>query len=359
MIELQIPGTVTSHVKQASGVVYISRDITSGSKSYTYINKIVGGKLISSPMAVIQGKIHSMVEVEGQLIVGGDFTHQGSSYLVALDIKTLQKSNLVLPKVDAMVFAVDYDPNRKTLYVTGDFGTVSTKEADFERQGIVGLQIERERRRVSVTPLDIPLMGPATLLKVLSTGSLLVGGSTSIYPAENYKGPLPQGLFKIDPSSNSVEKFEPNPNNLVTGATEDVDTGAIIVHGAFTHIAGIESNGVVALDPNTGEALDSPNLSGLSGVTGLLIDSKNSQIYSYAGYNLLASGAVGLNYDFKVGEDKPFIKIAALDLKGEIIPLDTSSFVQKCSSVPRDLVFMDDSSGALVAVSNRNACPKN
>jgi uncharacterized delta-60 repeat protein len=200
------------------------------------------------------------VQVDGKVLVGGDFTNIGG-----------QMRNRIA-RLDATTGLADsFDPNANnsvsSIVVQAD-GKILVGGA-FNGANSIGGQTRNHIARLDATTgladsFDPKSNGPVFSIAVQPDGKVLAGGNFV-----NIGGQMRFEIARLDATTGLADSFNPNADATVFSVAVQED-GKILAGGNFTHVGGQTRNYIARLDATTGSA-DSFNPNATSSVLSIAV----------------------------------------------------------------------------------------
>jgi hypothetical protein len=233
---------------------------------------------ICPDLYVTDQRVNAVVEQDGILYLGGNFTEVGPPTGCALPFDAATGAGLGIPRVDGNVFAVAPDGSGGW-YVGGNFSTVG----GLARSNIAHVKPDH-------TPSAWNPGANAAVTALAVTGNIVYAGGS--FTAIG--GQARSRVAALDRATGNATGWSPSPNGNVEALA--VSGGSVYLGGSFTMIGTGDHKGIAAVDIVTGTPKD-----WLESVTGTVraIVPSGGVVY------------VGGNFTFAGGESRQ--NVAALD----------------------------------------------
>lgn len=211
-------------------------------------------QVIRTDLDITDGPVNSMVESDGRLYIGGQFTHVGPATGNCVSIDAATGQPLWLPRVNGIVTVVTPDGSGGW-YLGGTF----TEVAGVPRYGLAHILADHSVAAWNPAP---DYNGIDAI--VISGGAVYVGGYFN-----SIGGQLRHNIAALDATTGAATAWAPNADNGVFSLV--VSGSTVYAGGQFTNIGGTARNHIAALDALSGGALPwNPNADG--NVSTLLLD---------------------------------------------------------------------------------------
>ncbi|MBW3084143.1 hypothetical protein KEM60_00327 [Austwickia sp. TVS 96-490-7B] len=211
---------------------------------------------VALPTWQITGVVWAQVVVGDTVYVTGNFTKARPpgidaggageidvAHLMAYDIRTGERISSFSHQLNAQGLALSVSPDRKRLYVGGDFTTVD----GIPRGHVAAFDVASGQL---VEGFDPNVNGQVKALSA-TNDTLYVGGAF-----EGAQGQARKRLASFRTSDGTMTNWNPKADNGYVWALLVVpDASKVIAAGAFTTISGQDASGTAALHPETGELL--------------------------------------------------------------------------------------------------------
>lgn len=229
------------------------------SASPTTHDRLVSADPANFTPNVLDGRVHTIVQVGTRMIAGGEFTQvraSGSTTTVArqnifaFDATTGAIDTSFVPVVDGRVEAIAIAPDNQSVYITGSFNTVN---------GVRSKSVERidVTTGASVAGFTVPPMNGVVRDTALHNGRLFIGGQFT-----TLGGVTRPALATLNPQTGALDGYlDLGVSGVHNGGATSVakldiapDGSRMVLIGNFNAVGGQQRNQIATADLAAGTA---------------------------------------------------------------------------------------------------------